>query len=88
MNASPARVAGSGFQAQERVVVTVSAGSTQLSKAVVASARGVIVAHFVKAVAVSPCGHILVVAVGSTGDRAAWKSAPQSCGTPQQPVSQ
>ena len=87
MGASPATVAGSGFQAQERVVVSVSTTSTHLSKTLLASERGAFVARFAKAVSATGCGRIAIVAVGAGGDRAAWKSAPQSCGTPQQPVS-
>jgi hypothetical protein len=85
-DASPATVAGTGFQARERVVVTVTAGSSRLSKAVVAGANGAFVARFAKAVSASGCGHVVIVAVGVQGDRASWKSAPQSCGTPPQPV--
>lgn len=86
MRASPATVAGTGFQARERVVVTVTAGSSHLSKAVVVGDHGAFVARFAKAVSAARCGHVVIVAVGAQGDRASWKSAPQSCGTPQQPV--
>jgi membrane peptidoglycan carboxypeptidase len=88
MAASPATVAGTGFKAGERVVVSVSTDSTQLSKAIVVTEHGAFVAHFAKAVAASGCGRVAIVAVGSAGDRASWKSAPRSCGTPQQPITQ
>jgi membrane peptidoglycan carboxypeptidase len=88
MAASPATVAGTGFQAGERVVVSVSTDSTHLSKALVVTEHGAFVAHFTKAVAASGCGRVAILAVGSAGDRAAWKSAPRSCGTPQQPITQ
>jgi len=88
MAASPTTVAGTGFKAGERVVVSVSTDSTHLSKAIVVTEHGAFVAHFTKAVAASGCGRVAIVAVGSAGDRAAWKSAPRSCGAPPQPITQ
>jgi hypothetical protein len=85
---SPATVSGTGFKAGERVVVSVRTDSTHLSKAMVVTEHGAFVARFTKAVAASACGGVAIVAVGSAGDRASWKSAPRSCGTPQQPVTQ
>ena len=88
MSASPATVAGTGFTAGERVVVSVSTDATHLSKAIVVTEHGAFVAHFEKTVAASGCGRVAIVAVGSAGDRASWKSAPRSCGAPMQPITQ
>ena len=86
MDTSPATVAGKGFHAHERVVVTVTAGSSRLSKALVSGTAGTFVARFARAVSTANCRQVAIVAVGASGDRASWKSAPQSCGTPIQPV--
>jgi hypothetical protein len=88
VDASPASVAGVGFQARERVVVRVTGSSGRLSRAVVTSARGAFVARFAKSVAASGCHQIAIVAVGANGDRAAWKSPPKACGPPPQPIGQ
>jgi hypothetical protein len=86
MDASPATVAGKGFHARERVVVTVTAGSSRLSKALVSGAGGTFVARFARAVSTANCRQVAIVAVGASGDRGSWKSPPQTCGTPIQPV--
>jgi len=83
---SPARVAGTGFQARERVVVKVTGGPNQLARAVVTSARGAFVARFAAAIAATGCRQLVITAVGASGDRAAWKSLPKSCGPPPQPL--
>lgn len=85
---SPAAVSGTGFQPQERVVVVVTSSTTRLSKAVETTTRGTFVARFRKSVHVPDCGQIAVSAVGASGDRAAWKSPPPTCGAQQQPVGQ
>jgi hypothetical protein len=83
---SPARVAGSGFRARERVTVTVSSPSTRLRTTVRTSAGGSFLARFTRRARTSACNQVAVVAVGARGDRAAWKSPPQPCGAQVQPV--
>jgi hypothetical protein len=83
---SPASVAGTGFQARERVAVKVTGGSNHLARMVVTSARGTFVARFARALSPTGCGQLVIAAVGARGDRAAWKSPPKSCGPPPQPV--
>ena len=82
---APARVAGSGFQARERVVVTVSGTATHLKRAVLTSAAGTFVARFTAGVSAPGCHQVAVVALGARGDRAAWKSPQRPCGPPPAP---
>ena len=86
VGASPATVAGTGFQARERVVVTLTGGSGRLARAVVTGARGSFVARFARAVPVTGCSQLAIAAVGARGDRAAWKSPARPCGPPPQPI--
>lgn len=83
---APATVAGTGFHARERVGVTVSSRSTRLHLTVRATAAGRFTARFGRPARTSPCDQVVVVAVGETGDRAAWKTVPQPCPPPLQPV--
>ena len=85
---APATVAGAGFHAGERVAVTVADGTTRLRTTVVASARGGFVARFARDLPGGSCTQVVVTAVGARGDRAAWKTPPQECGAPPQPVGQ
>lgn len=85
LDMSPAAVSGTGFHARERVVVTVTAGTTRLSKGVETTARGTFVARFARAVHAPECGQLAVSAVGVRGDRAGWKSPPPACGAQLQP---
>lgn len=82
---SPATVAGTGFHARERILVTVGSGKAAMSRRVVSTGRGAFVARFTKPVRRTPCEPVFVTAVGSRGDRAAWKSPPPQCGTELQP---
>lgn len=86
LDASPAVVSGAGFHPRERVVVTVRAGTTRLSKAVETSARGAFVARFARTLHVPACGQLAVAARGALGDHAAWKSPLPDCGTSLQPT--
>ncbi len=86
MTFSPAKVAGAGFQARERVVVKVTGGSNHLALAVVTSARGAFVARFARPLAATGCRQLVIAAVGARGDQPAWKSPPKSCGPPPQPI--
>jgi hypothetical protein len=85
---TPTTVAGAGFHPAERVVVTVSANPTRLSKTVLTNGSGTFVARFAHNLVVAPCGQVAVSAVGARGDRATWKTPPQVCGAPPQPVGQ
>jgi hypothetical protein len=85
---TPATVAGTGFHARERVVVTVYARPAHLSKTVVTTARGTFLARFAQNLVVAQCGQVAVSAVGVRGDRAAWKTPPEVCGAPPQPIGQ
>jgi hypothetical protein len=77
---APTAVSGSGFHGDERVVVTVSNGSVRLAKAVRTTAAGGFAARFVRALPTGGCNGFAISAVGSSGDRAAWKSPPRVCG--------
>ena len=85
---TPTTVAGTGFRVGERVVVTVNASPTHLSKTVITTARGDFLARFGRNLVVAHCGQVAITAVGARGDRAAWKTPPQVCGAPPQPVGQ
>jgi hypothetical protein len=85
---TPATVAGAGFHPRERVVVTVSASPTHLSKTVLTTGSGAFVARFDRNLVVAQCGQVAVTAIGARGDRAAWKTPPQVCGAPPQPIGQ
>jgi hypothetical protein len=83
---SPVSVTGRGFQAQERVKVTVSESGSRWAKSVVATTAGAFVAHFRVSVS-GRCGSMLVVtAAGSEGSRATWKLMPaEECPPPIDP---
>jgi len=85
---APAVVTGTGFHAQERVVVTVHHGTLALSKAVRTNARGTFVARFARDLVSTSCGQVAITAIGVRGDRAGWKTAPELCGAQQQPLNQ
>jgi hypothetical protein len=74
-------VLGSGFHPRERVVVTVRTGARHWTKTIVTSARGAFTARFTLPVAVG-CQGFSVLAVGSRGERAAWKSPARPCANP------
>ncbi len=86
MTFSPAKVAGTGFEARERVVVKVTGGANHLARAVMTSARGAFVARFARPLAATGCRQLVISAVGAEGDHAAWKSPPKPCGPPPQPL--
>jgi hypothetical protein len=75
-------VIGSGFHARERVVVTVRTGASHWTKTVVTSVRGGFTARFTLPVGSAGCPGFSVLAVGSKGERAAWKSPPRPCANP------
>lgn len=74
-------VIGSGFHGRERVVVTVRTGSSHWTKAIVTTARGAFTARFTLPVAAG-CQGFSVLAVGSKGERASWKTPPRPCANP------
>jgi hypothetical protein len=82
---SPPTVVGAGFHARERVTVTVTAGTVRLSKIVRSTLRGAVLARFTRSLPGSGCHQIAIKAVGASGDHAAWKSPPRSCGVILQP---
>jgi hypothetical protein len=77
---APATVAGAGFRPGEHVRVHVSNGTLILSKRVLTNAAGAFTVHFIKSMPMPPCGQLAISAVGTLGDRAAWKSPPPVCG--------
>lgn len=76
------RVVGTDFQPHERVVVTLRTVSAHWTKTVVATAAGSFTARFTVSAAAGGCQGFSVLAVGSKGDRAAWKSPPKPCANP------
>ncbi len=82
---APAVVAGVGFYATERVAVTVTDGTTRLRTTVETNARGGFLARFTRDLPAGACTQVVVTALGTRGDRAAWKTPPQVCGAPPQP---
>ncbi|MGZ4289459.1 MAG: hypothetical protein ACXVQQ_01185 [Gaiellaceae bacterium] len=85
MTFSPLVVRGTGFKAHEEVVVTVRSGSASRVARVNSSATGTFTARFARTLPGAACRGVAVSAVGALGDRAAWKSPPQVCGTPLAP---
>jgi hypothetical protein len=79
----PAAVAGTGFRAGERVVVTATDGDVTLRKTVLASVAGRFTARWTRRLPVSPCEWTAVSAVGSKGSGATWKSVVRDCPPPQ-----
>lgn len=75
-------VFGTGFHGREHVVVTVRTGSRHWTKTIVTSAQGAFTARFTLPIAAAGCRGFSVVAIGSKGDRAAWKSPPRPCANP------
>ncbi len=84
---APATIAGVGFRHAEHVLVTVSNGKVTLSKRVLTNGRGTFTARFARDLPMATCGQIAIRALGSSGDRAVWKTPPQVCGA-QPPVLQ
>jgi hypothetical protein len=82
---APATVVGAGFHPRERIAVTVGTGMEALRRTVLSTATGRFVVRFAKPAPRGSCGVLVVQAVGARGDRAGWKSPPQSCGTQLQP---
>lgn len=85
---APATVVGSGFHANERVRVTVVAGSIRLSGVARTTPLGTFLVRFATDVRVPRCGQLAVSAIGAGGDRAGWKRPPEDCGAAPQPVGQ
>jgi hypothetical protein len=77
---APAVVAGGGFHAGEHVRVRVTNGSLVLSKRILTSSSGGFSVHFLRGISVPVCGQLAITAVGTLGDRAAFKTPPQACG--------
>jgi hypothetical protein len=82
---SPAVVRGTGFQPQERVLVTVRTESTAMRMRVTSSASGAFTARFGRDLRGAICSGFAITATGARGDRAVWKSVPRVCGTPLAP---
>jgi hypothetical protein len=82
---SPAVVHGSGFYARERVTVTLRGASSVMIGHATTTAGGAFTMRFGRAAPAAGCQGLAVSVVGARGDQAAWKSAPQVCGTPLAP---
>jgi len=81
---SPLVVRGIGFKPAERVTVTVSHGKVVYRKAATASATGVVMARWKVAMATT-CASTFVLAVGSEGSRATYKTVANDCAQPKAP---
>lgn len=78
---SPAVVRGTGFDARERVTVTVRSPDTKMQARATSTASGAFTVSFERGLPVRACQGFSVTAVGAHGDRATWKSPPRVCGT-------
>lgn len=78
---APLVVRGTGFQARERVVVTVRSGTHTLATQTTSTTTGAFTARFDEKLPARVCEGLAVTAVGARGDRAAWKAPPAVCGT-------
>ena len=76
---APARVAGSGFRAEERVAVVVSSGKVRLRKTVVTTATGRLRATWNASIA-GGCQPTWISAVGAKGSRAVYREVANDCG--------
>jgi hypothetical protein len=86
LDASPVRIAGSGFAAGERVRVRARAGGAKRTRHVRANAHGRFRVRF-KHLAQDPCGESLsVTARGSDGHRASLKRLARMCPIPVDPA--
>ena len=79
----PLTVRGAHFARVERVRVSFSAGGDAATRAVRTTGSGTFVAPAPEGFAYSPCGSpLVVVAVGSTGDRATLRLRQRECPSP------
>ncbi|HEY3182774.1 MAG TPA: hypothetical protein VGJ77_08075 [Gaiellaceae bacterium] len=69
----PLVVRGTGFEARERVSVTVAAGDLSRHRAVSATATGAFVVRFTGTSVDDACAPVSVRAVGAHGTYATWK---------------
>src|SRR4051812_8718905 len=81
---SPLVVRGTGFKALERVTVTVTHGKAVFRRAATASSTGVVVARW-KVSMPTTCASTFVLAVGSQGSRATYKTVANDCAQPKAP---
>jgi hypothetical protein len=81
---APLVVRGTGFKAAERVTVTVSHGKAVYRRAGTASSTGVVVVRWKVAMATT-CASTFVLAVGSEGSRATYKTVANDCAQPKAP---
>ena len=76
---APVRVSGSGFRAEEQVVVVLSAGKVRLRKSVETTAAGRFHAAW-KASIAGGCHSTTISAIGTKGSRAAYREVANDCG--------
>jgi hypothetical protein len=81
---APLVVRGTGFKPAERVTVTVTHGKALYRKAATATATGVVMARWKVAMATT-CASTFVLAVGSEGSRATFKTVANDCAQPKAP---
>ena len=81
---APLVVRGTGFKPAERVTVTVSHGKAVYRKAATATATGVVMARW-KVPMATTCASTFVLAVGSEGSRATYKTVANDCAQPKAP---
>jgi hypothetical protein len=81
---SPLVVRGTGFEAAERVTVTVTHGKVIFRRAAVANAAGVVIARWRTSLPTS-CAPTFVLAVGSEGSRATYRIVVNDCAQPKAP---
>jgi hypothetical protein len=81
---SPLVVRGTGFKPAERVRVTVTHGKTIFTRVTYAKATGVVVARWLASMPAT-CASTFVLAVGSQGSRATYKTVANDCAQPRAP---
>jgi len=85
MTISPLVVRGTGFEARERIVVTVRSGPIARTATARSEPDGGLAVRFASAFPRPRCGTLTVTAVGGRGDRASWTSPARMCGGPLRP---
>lgn len=76
---TPARVAGSGFRAKERVAIVLTSGKVTLRKSVVTTATGRLQASWNTSIA-GGCRPTWIAAIGAKGSRAVYREVANDCG--------
>jgi hypothetical protein len=70
---APLTLRATGFEARERVELTLVRGRMRVERSAIASATGTFTARFPLLLAVEPCRSLSVRAVGSKGSRALYQ---------------